>query len=133
METCVTGKYFTYVPGSSYIVKLHPKKYLVDRTISLTYGGEFAKKSRIQSTHRGEGPLTFLWNLFLDTLLKQLSAYTAFPKYMQLFAWADDVFLIILFDKSETDSLKNKLCILLWEADICAQHNKASFSTDKPA
>ena len=67
----------------------------------------------------------FLWNVFLDTLLEQLSA---FPN-----ASADDVLLIIPFNRYDTGKLENTLQILFREADIWAQHKKPALALTKHA
>ena len=107
------------------------QNYLTDRTISLSYGGGKTTKVLTRSTPQGAVLSPFLWNIFLDTLLEKLSTYTTFPNFLKLFAWADDVLLVIPFNRNDTEKLKTTLLLLLQEANIWATQNKASFGTDK--
>jgi len=63
--------------------------YLSNRTIQISFGGGHAKKLLTLSTPQGAVLSPFLWNIFLDPILHQLSR--AHPD-LRISAWADDVF-----------------------------------------
>ena len=107
------------------------QNYLSDRTISLTYGGGTAIKTLTRSTPQGAVLSPFLWNIFLDTLLDKLTKYNVFPRFLDTFAWADDVLLLFPFSRHEIGKLKDSVTIILGEAATWAQENKASFGENK--
>ena len=93
------------------------QNYLLDRQISLSYGGGTASKTLTRSTPQGAVLSPFLWDIFLDTLLDTLSKFQAFPNFIEIYAWADDVLLLIPFDRNDTASLTTTIEKILHEAD----------------
>ena len=64
--------------------------YLMNRTITVSYGGGTATKTLTLSTPQGAVLSPFLWNLFIDPLL--LDIEKTFPD-VRTSTWADDVIL----------------------------------------
>ena len=85
--------------------------YLANRTIQVSFGGGHAKKSLTLSTPQGAvlSPFKFLWNIFLDPILHQLSR--VHPD-LRISAWADDVIITFNYRFTNPQIAKNKLILI---------------------
>ena len=125
----------------SILKNLHDKKmplhyikliasFLSDRITSLNFGGGTASKLLSRSTPQGSVLSPFLWNIFLDPLLDRLS--TKFiNRGLEILAWADDVLLLLPFDKRDIHGAISSIQEILTEAGLWAASNKADFGANK--
>ena len=115
---------------ASTIRKTYPELPLGSTNFSLIRRGHGLENSYALNP-TSSSPISLLWDIFLDTLLDTLSKFQAFPNFIEIYAWADDVLLLIPFDRNDTASLTTTIEKILHEADLWAAANKASFGKDK--
>ena len=102
--------------------------YLADRTIQVSFGGGHAKKLLTLSTPQGAVLSPFLWNIFLDPILHQLSRI---HPDLRISAWADDVLVSFNYRFTNPQIAKNKLIHISNTLQTWASNNKAIFAHHK--